>query len=123
MFEKASRKQLRYALRNGVVNTEDLWSLSLERLNTLAKSLHKEVQETEEIDFISEIRQPNVDMSLRFDIVKHIIEVKLQERKDKSERAAKKTEKARLLELIGKKEDETLEGLSIDELKKRIEDL
>lgn len=69
-------------------------------------------------DIMSETRD-NEELQLRFDVVKRIIDVKLEEKA-----AAKAREKKhRILEIITKKEDEDLEEHSIDDLRKLLEEL
>ena len=41
MFEKASRLKLRFKTQNGIIAVDDLWDLTLDSLNTLAKALNK----------------------------------------------------------------------------------
>jgi len=120
-FEEASRKQLRFKVTNGTITTEDLWDLSLESLDKLAKSLNKEVKEQEEESFIKTRTVSNKTLDLKFEIVKHIINVKLAEEAEKKTKAEKAAKRAQIMELIGKKQVETLEGKSIEELTKELE--
>lgn len=123
MFEKASREQLRFKLSTGVVSLEDLWVLKLEDLDKLAKSLNKELKEAEEESFIKTRTQSNKLLDLRFELVKHIINVRLQEAEDKKLRAEKSARRAKIEDLIAKKQDQDLEGKSVAELLKELEAL
>ncbi len=123
IFEKASREQLRYKVSNGTITTEDLWDVSLEFLDKLAKSLNKEIKEAEEESFIKAKTTANKTLDLKFEVVKHIITIKLEEQEAKKARAEKAAKKAQLLELIGRKEVASLENKTIDELKAELEAL
>lgn len=123
MFEKASRKKLRFNTNYGVLTVEDLWDLSLEDLDEVAKQLNKKVKESEEESFIKKRSSSNVALNLMFDIVKHIIEVKLKEKERKESQVAKKAKQEKLLKLMEKKQEQELEEKSMDELKAELEAL
>jgi hypothetical protein len=116
MFERASRSKLRFSYR-GLISTEDLWDLRLESLDEIYRLTNAELKEMSE-DSLLEKKQIGVEvLELQVAIVKHIFEVKIAEadaRKDAQERKARKE---RILEIIAKKQDEDLEGKTLDELK------
>lgn len=123
MFEKASKLQLRYKVANGVINTEDLWELSLESLDSLAKSLNKELKESSEESFIEEKTKANGILELKFEIVKYIIKFKM-ERQEKLKLVSEKRQKRKeIMELIAKKENEVLSSKSVEDLYKALEEL
>jgi len=123
LFELASRKQFRYSLNKGTINTEDLWELSLETLDKLAKSLNKELKESEEESFIKTRTVANKTLEAKFEVVKHVINVRLAENEEKAEKAKKQAKKDQLLELIGRKELQSLENKSIEELTAELKNL
>lgn len=96
-FEKATRKKLRFNSTSGVLSVEDLWDLPLTgrgaNLDKLAKSLHKELKESEEESFVVKTVRKDSELQLKFDIVKYIIDVKLEEQETAKNRADKKAEK------------------------------
>lgn len=116
LFEKASRLKLRFKTSNGQLSTEDLWELSLERLDELAKSLNKEVKEASEESFIKTRSKSNVELETKFEVVKRIIEVKMAEKAEKADRLAKAERKQKLQEILDKKKDSALEAKTIQEL-------
>ena len=126
IFEKASRAKLRFAVFQGIMNTEDLWGLKLEDLDKIAVALRKQVKESEEESFIKTTNSKSlvvVETELKFEIVKHIIGVKLEEKEARALAAEKKAKRAQLIELIGKKELTKLESKSIEDLKKELAEL
>jgi len=123
LFELASRKQFRYSLNKGTINTEDLWELSLEALDRLAKSLNKELKESEEESFIKTRTVANKTLEAKFEVVKHVINVRLVEAEEKAEKAKKQAKKEQLLELINRKELQSLENKSIEELTAELQTL
>lgn len=123
MFEQATRMKLRFNV-NGLISVEDLWDLSLERLDTLAKQLRKSVQQAEEESFIeSSTSTVNKELVLKFDIVKHIIKVKLEERQKSRDAAERKLHKQKLLAILEEKQDADLRSKSIEDIMKEIEAL
>ena len=122
MFDVATRKKLRFPMRKGMISCEDLWDLSLDDLDRLAIDLKKTLDERE-VSFIKTPRVSNTDDQLRFNIVKSIIDVKLQEKEIKEDRVKKEAEKVRIQALIAEKENEKLKDTSLEELKKKLMEL
>ncbi|MFA5670265.1 MAG: hypothetical protein WC967_13565 [Balneolaceae bacterium] len=125
MFEQASKLKLRYKVANGTISTEDLWDLSLESLDKIARSLHRELREEEEVSFItSAVQQAITNLNeLRFGIVKHIIEVKLAAREAKKVKEQAAAKKETIKRILAAKQDETLQNMSIEDLQKELQSL
>lgn len=123
MFEKATRKKLRFSTNKGLLSVEDLWDLNLTALDGLARGYHNKIKEAEEVSFIAPAKVAANDDELSFEIVKHIIGVKLKEKAAAELSAAKKKERATLLALIEDKKQEALKDSSIEDLMKRVEAL
>ena len=128
LFEKASRIKARFETVRGNVNVEDLWDLPLTSkdgmsLDDIAKKLSKNVKETAEESFVVKTNSTNETLNLKFDIVKHIIAIRLEEVEVKQNKKASELKKSRLLSIIEKKESENLENLSVDELKEMADKL
>jgi len=123
MFEKASRLKLRFKTRKGILSTEDLWDLSLAELNEVAKNLNKELKTAEEEDFLNAKSVEDEKVKLAFDVVLHVLNTKKAEAAERAEAANKKAEKQKILGILAKKQDASLENLSEDELKKKLEAL
>ena len=123
MFVKASRLKLRFSTSKGLISVEDLWDLPLTALDTIAKNLNKEVKESAEESFIKMKTSASTLATLRFEIVKHIIEVKLNEAEAAQKRAENKERKAQILALIAEKQNKELSEKSIADLMKELEGL
>ena len=123
MFEQASRLKLRFKISQGVITTEDLWDVSLTILDSLARSINKDLKESAEESFIAEKSVTNKRSELAFEIVKHVITVKLAEREIAKDQIAKSQRKATIQKILGAKEDETLQGMSVEDLRKELESL
>ena len=117
MFKKAAKMKLRFSSIKGLLSVEDLFDLPLNTtrqgvvsLNGLAISVHKCLQEGNDINFVEDT------MTLRMDILKEVIKIKKIENASKIAAKDKADKKKRLLELINSKQDEELAGKPLAEL-------
>lgn len=115
-IEKASRVKLRYSTNRGVLSVEDLWDLSLEQLDPIAINLNKRLKESQTESFIKTRTKDATELELKFNIVKHIIDVKLQEQEERIVAAEKKAKRQKILDLMAKKQDAELESKSYEAL-------
>jgi len=122
MIEKAIWLHLRVNSPRGPLSVEDLCDLPLTELNAIAKSLHKEVKTSEEEDFLEEKGSEERLTKLRFDVVVHILKTKQAKNKERKEAADRKAQKDRILEILAKKEDSSLESKTKEELRKMLEE-
>lgn len=85
MFQQASRLQLRFSSPKGELTTEDLWLLPLTsatgkaNLDDIAKGLFRALKSDENVSFVAPERKSDPRTQLAFDIVKHIIDVRVAE--------------------------------------------
>lgn len=120
IFEQISREGTRFELVNtsvkGVATGEDLWKLGKEDLNILAKGYNKQLKDLDEEDFIVKKSSKSTEITLKFEVVKHILFSKVAE-DDKKKLAKERAQKrAELKELIGKKIRNAQEEKSIEQL-------
>ena len=123
IFEDASRLKLRFPSKAGQITTEDLWDLSLKSLDEIAISINDKITATEKSSFLTPKTNPSKELTLALNILVHIITVKQEEARRTKEAAEKRAKKAKLLELIEKKKDSALEGMSVEDLMKEVEAL
>ena len=124
IFEIAARKQLRFDSAKGLLTAEDLWTLPLAsttgkvNLDDIAKALHRQLKNSDEISFVLPTSNVNSDLQVKFDIVKHIIETKLAENASKIAESGRAEQKQKILAIMARKQDGALEELSVEELAK-----
>ncbi len=121
MFKKALQLQLRFNTVKGLLNTEQLFGLSISDLSELLKNLNKKIKdlESDSLDFLDEnkVNTENLDV-LKFEIAKEIyLDKKALEDKAKEYKEIKKHNEE-IDKLILEKQQEKLKNLSIDELEK-----
>ena len=127
MFEKAVRLKLRFGSPQGNLTAEDLWDLPLTstratvaNLNSIAKDISRKLKAEGEEDFVDPKTSANEILQLQLDIVKHVIQVKQGENEFARVAAARKEQKARITELIARKQDQQLEGKTLEELQEMV---
>ena len=122
LFETATRNKMRFPFR-GMISVEDLWDLSLTNLDSVFKTLNAEAKKSEEESLIETKSKENEELSNKIEIVKYIVNIKLEEKKTR-ENARKNTEmKQRLLEIKAKRQDAALENMSDEDLDKMLAEL
>lgn len=130
MFDIATRKKLRFDTAKGLLTVEDLWDLPLTsatgktNLDSIALDLHRELKGVADVQsFVDETAKADTIVQLRFDIVKHIIDVRKKENKDALQARERAETKQRLLAALERKQGEAIDALSEEELRKRIAEL
>lgn len=127
-FEKATRIKLRFATVRGLISVEDLWDVPLTStdgfcLDEIAKTVYRSLENNNEKSFVLQNNPISEVEELAFDIVKHVIKVRLEEQEARTNAAAVLTQKKKIISIIASKEDEELASKSIDDLKEMINEL
>lgn len=126
MFENASRKKYRFESAKGELTVENLWDLPLQSrsgfdLDTIARGLNAELKETAEESFVEANVSPRkAELDDKFEIVKHIIKVKLEENSARLLAAKRKEDARKLEDLLSRKKDQALEALSEQEIEAKL---
>lgn len=122
IFEYASRNKVRFPFK-GMISVDDLWDLSLTNLDSIYKTLNKQVKQSEEESLLSTKASVDTELEVQIAIVKHIVSVKLTEKEAAEKASAKKAQKQKIMSIIATKQDEALQNSSIDDLKKMLDEL
>ena len=119
-FVAASRMKVRFETTKGLLSVEDLWDLTLDRgrvnLDEIAIALSREVKGDSE-SFVHKSKTINTELTVKLDVVVHIIEVRLKELEEAKVARLRVEKKGQILEIIARKENKDLEEKSLDELK------
>lgn len=121
IFEEASRLKIRFQHR-GIISTEDLWDLNLEQLDGLYKVLMKEAKQSDEDGLITPAKEDH-ELDIKIELVKHVFTVKKAEAEKRENDALNAAKKQRILEVLAKKREDALQGMSEDELLAMLNDL
>lgn len=128
IFEKATKQKLRFESAKGSLSVEDLWDLPLESarsisLDTVAIAISRQIKDADDTSFVRPKTVTSAKLKLKLDIVKRIIEVRLEEKAAKEAAADKKAKRERVLEILADKRDESLRSKGEAELEKMLEEL
>jgi len=122
MFEKATRNKYRFPSTIGLIDVEDLWDLSIEKLDDVYKRLNKELKLVEEESLLIHTKN-NEELTNKVNIVKFIFEIKVSEQEERTKSNERAEKKQYLLSLIQQKQIEADKDKSIEELQRLIDEL
>lgn len=130
MFEQATRLKLRFAVSTRVnLTVENLWDLPLtnvkgEDLDHIAIELQEKLSTNEKSFVVQQSKSKETQVNqLKFDIVKYIIDVRLEEQKVANLERQRAQEIATLKELQKQAKIRDLQNLSSEEIEERIKSL
>ena len=122
IFEYAVRNKLRFPYK-GQISAEDLWDLSVSQLDIVFKTLNSAKKVGEEESLLGKKSKEDEALAIKIEIVKHIFDAKQVAAEARKKAAANAEKRNRLMEIIAQKEDEALSSMSVDELRKMLEEL
>lgn len=126
IFERASREAFRFPSIKGEITVEQLWSLPLQSktsfdLDNVAKTVNNQLKSMAEESFVNVTKNSAIDVQeCKLEIVKHIIAVRLDENEKARQRSENSAKRAKLLEILERKQDAAMEGLTAEEIKAQI---
>lgn len=122
IFEYAVRNKVRFPFK-GMISVEDLYDLSLTNLDSIYKTLNKQVKQSEEESLLTTKTNIDTELEVQIAIIKYIVTVKLEEQEAREKAAAKKAQKQKIMSIIATKEDEALQNTSVEDLRKMLDEL
>lgn len=122
LFIKASRKKIRFPYK-GSATAEDLWDLPVTELDNIYKSLNAKAKLVNEESLLETRTDGDEELTLQIEIVKYIVSVKLEEKKEAERARERKEQKEKIMSILASKQDEALQGKSVEELKKMLDEL
>lgn len=127
LFEVATRKQFRFPSIKGDLTVEALWQVPLRstdgfNLNEIAKKVNATVKVASEENFVDGAVKTAAQTKAKqtLDLVKYVIDVKLEEDERSKTRAKNKAEMETLLAALDRKQEAALEGMDEKAIKKKI---
>lgn len=126
-YKKASRIGLRFPTTKGFLSVEQVWSLPQKDLEHAIKKTHEEIKKEgvtdDDLSFLAEtaVKSEETELNeLRFEILKDIYQTKKAEAEALSSEREKKAYNKKILDIIAKKEEEDLNNLSVEDLRKKL---
>ena len=129
LFQQATREKFRFESSKGDLSVEQLWDLPLTSrtgfdLDTVAKAVNANLKSSNEESFVNVSNNPAVSrLQAQLEVVKAIIEIKLALAEAAKKRVEKAAERQRLMEVLHSKKDQELQGLSVEEIERRLSQL
>lgn len=128
MFKEAARRKVRFETRIGFLTVEDLWDLPLiheskVNLDEIAIALNKKLRECNSESFVKYFSPKADDLQLKFNVVKDIIDTKLQEAQENEKKQARESRRQELLGLKARKRQEIDMGKTLEEIDKELAEL
>lgn len=123
VFERATREKPRFMTAGGIMSTEDLWDLPLDsttkniNLYDIEFSLDTELAALNAAPTRRNNRKVDNVLSLKVAIIKHIIDVRLEENAKKLQEGSVKEHNANIMEAIRIAELKEQSGKTPDELR------
>ena len=122
MFEKTTKNKYRFPTTVGLINVEDLWDLTIEKLDNVYKRLNSEVKKCKEESLLNQEVQDK-ELNTKIEIVKHIFNVKITEQNSRLQEKERAEKKQYLLSLIQQKQIDADKSKPIDELQRLVDEL
>lgn len=122
IFEAASKNKYRYPYK-GMITTEDLWDLTQAQLDVIYKALNKGVSEAQVSSLMCKVTEVDAELLNKIEIVKYIFNAKEAEAEARKNDAAKHAKKQRILDILAQKQEDALQNMSEDDLKKMLDEL
>ncbi len=130
IFERASRRKLRFESDRGDLTAEQLWDLPLidtrGRLNLdqMARGVNTVLKSLEGESFVEIKPDPRkIELELQLDILKHVIASKMADAAAAEKRAANVARQQKILAALANREDQELTAKSKEELLAELEQL
>lgn len=126
IFEKATKTKLRFYSVTGALSVEDLWGLPLQsksknkaNLDDIAKDVARKLKTAEEESFVNKTASSPTN-ELRLEILKHIIDARLEDAEKKEQSERNRLRKQKLIDAKRDIEDGAIKDMSIEEIDKEI---
>lgn len=122
IFEIAAKNKIRFPFK-GLVNTEDLWDLNVENLDSIFKTLNSQLKQVKEESLLNTKTREDKELDVKIEIVKYIVSTKLAEKEAQSKAKAQKEQKQKIQEILFSKQNQELENKSVEELQAMLGEL
>lgn len=115
IFERAVREKTRFAFK-GSIGVEELWDLSLTDLDTIYGNLETKLEGLPKKSLLSTNSKQREEIEFKQELIKHIVETKKIEAEQKSVAKENSAKKQMILDIIAKKQNQSYENMSVEEL-------
>ena len=122
IFEVAIREKFRFPFK-GMINSEDLWDLNVQSLDSVFKTLNSQLKQVKEESLLNTKTQQDKELDMKIEIIKYIVKVKQEEENLRLKAKEQREKKQKIMEILSVKQDTALQNMSEEELKKMLSEL
>ena len=115
IFERAAREKTRFPYK-GMCTAEDLWDLSVQRLDRIFQLLNVELKTEREESLLDSDDRTSSKTGLQVEIIRHIVSVKLAEAAAAETREVRRQQNAMIDGILAGKQEAKLMDMSEAEL-------
>jgi hypothetical protein len=124
MFEKAAQLKLRFESPKGLLTVEQLYDLSLDALDSMARAVNTQLKAQVEGSFIPNKKNTTDNvLELKLALLKHIIVYKADKETAKKKAVEKRAQLEMLKDIQARKATEALTAASLEEISQMIKQL
>jgi len=121
IWKYAAKNKLTFSTNKGTLMSSDLFDLKVEDLDKIFSSLKKQEDASNTYTLLDTKKKENTDLEVKIALVREVFSDKIAA-KEAAEKAAQTREQNRKIkDIIERKKDAELEGKSIEELEKMIQ--
>lgn len=119
IFEIATRAKIRFSSpRFASLSVEDLWDLSLNALDDIAKGINRQINAEKEESFLSSNKNSvRKDLELKLEIVKHVITTLETEKEEKAAANQRARQRQALVDSLAAAEQREQEAKTPEQLR------
>jgi len=121
IYKFAAKHKITFSTAKGNLNVSDLFDLKVEELDKIYSNLKKVEENKNKFTLLEKKNDSDSIAEVKIAILKDIVEDKLAAKEAAEKAATTRAKNQKILELIAKKKDQELEGKSIEELEKMLE--
>lgn len=122
LFETATRNKYLFQFK-GQITVTDLWDLNVKELDSIYKTLNKQLKLATEDSLLQVKNTEDTELTNKIEIVKYIVAVKQEEENIRLKENETKVKKQKILEILAKKKDDSLQNMSEADLEKMLAEL
>lgn len=122
MFERAVRNKIRFDYK-GLISVEDLWDLSQTELDRIFQPLKTQLDRAEQGSLLGDKPKALDDVKFKIDILRHIATTKKEEAEKRQKALERKQQKAKLLQVLERKEESKLESMTTEQIRQALDAL
>jgi hypothetical protein len=122
IYKWAIENKVRFETSKGLISTEDLFSLSMERLNEIYVALKRQQKNIAEESLMDEPTNESATLATKIEIVQDVYNTKKAKKEASVAAAEAKQKKQKIMEILEAKKDQALQNMSVEELEAMLKD-